>query len=690
MLNEQVLVLCDSAYFLTRYSYIKDETGIVRRFEFRLPQRILFHIISELEDMGASIEIISLKARQLGVSTLIELLIGQRIVFSYGVNAVIGSADSGMTTRMAAMMLMMYDHLPCWMKPQWTRRVESDHGMLVFGHQASGVSFQHGSQKQGIGTGTTPTLYHLSEVAHYDAIGGRDKTVVLIDQGLWKAVHASPSVFGVLESTGNGDTGWWADTWNYSKEMWPKRKSRMRPVFLPWFSGRDIYPMPTDELTHPVPDGWIPDKDTRKHVAKCELYVENYPLLKQFLLEDQKLRGELINSNRWKMPRCQQWFWEWGHQEAKYKGQQSKWYQEMAGDDLESLQRSGGEPVFGYEVLASIDEQRTRTYSVYGITGQSIEDSHEPLPDYIDYSRERIPISYASRNKKNPETYRWELIPMNVVLDERSAENADGLFVIWEPPQPNVCYSIGVDTSEGRGMDSTSISVWALGWGQQPDTQVAEFTSAYVSHVEAFSFVLAIASYYSQHMSLATTRWREPYVAIEMVAAVGDVCQAQMQRMGYSNFHRMIRYDKKNTPKLKKQTRNLGWFTYGWSRPILVGSFVAWAQNHWAKINSPWLLDEMKHFEVHYTAAGKEKMEHEDDWNDDRIFAAAMAVFCPHDMDKMAQRSKKRLVASVDSLPQLDLSPYAGQVISASQIRNPQKFVESLMSLQYSGRRRGQ
>ena len=106
-----------------------------------------------------------------------------------------------------------------------------------------------------------------------------------------------------------------------------------------------------------------------------------------------------------------------------------------------------------------------------------------------------------------------------------------------------------------------------------------------------------------------------------------------------------------------------GWYTYGWSRPILTGYFVQCAQNGWIRINSPWLIEEMKQFEVHLTSTGKEKMEHEQGAHDDRIFAAAMATFCPHDQDIVAERSKKRIVEA-DALPPIDLGPYRGQTVS--------------------------
>ena len=57
---------------------------MIRRFEFRPAQQMFFGVVSELEDQDAAIEIMILKARQLGMTTVVELLIMFRIVFSYG------------------------------------------------------------------------------------------------------------------------------------------------------------------------------------------------------------------------------------------------------------------------------------------------------------------------------------------------------------------------------------------------------------------------------------------------------------------------------------------------------------------------------------------------------------------------------------------------------------------------------
>lgn len=683
MLNEQAMILCDAAYFLTRYAYLRNEEGVVERFRFRVPQRIFFDIMCDLEERGAAVEIQALKARQLGVSIFSQLLIAHRAIFSYGVSAIIGSADQSKTGEMSKMLLLCYDMLPVWLRPQHTARVESDRGKLMFGHMASGISFQHGSQKFGIGTGSTPTIYHLSEVALYG-----DSAVMLVDEGLWKAVHASANVFGVLESTGRSNKGWWAETWYYSKENWPR--CRMYPMFLPWFCGVDIYPKPAWLLPRPIPENWQPNADTRKHIAKSELFVHSTPLLEKHLLAEQTRRGAAHDSH-WRLPRIQQWYWEVNHEEAKAKGNESSFLQEMAGDDDEALQHSV-ESVFGHRTIEVIDSARKRDYTAYGISGEAIEDSHEPPPEDIDYHATRIPTRLTSQKG---DVYRWEFIPLQFSspLRETSPDDAIGKLFVYHPPAPGIRYSIGIDTAGGQGQDSTAISVWGLGYGQQPDFQAAEFVSPFVSHTEAYAFGAAIGTFYGRFMTSETTRWPLPYMCIEQLAAVGDICQLQMIRMGYPLrcFHKMTRYDGSPNRIIRQrrapEATKLGWFTGSWSRPILTGNFVQSAQNGWARINSSWLIEEMKAFEVHTTARGKERLEHSEDSHDDRIFSAAMAIFCPHDLDVLAERSKKRMIEPEGgAMPPISIAEYApGITVSASAMKQTRTL--DLQDILYSGGR---
>lgn len=647
--NERTLAMCDAAYFLSRYYWIKPPQGI-QRFTFLPGQRVYFDVVAELEARRAAIELIVCKARQHGISTETEGIIAHRACFYYGVNAVVASADRGSTGKMSQMTFFGYDRLPWWIRPMSTRRVESDKGMLEFGNSESGITFQHGNQRYGIARGDTVKVYHLSEVASYSNADD------LIEASLFKCVHPHPDVFGVLESTAEGDTGWWYDTYWHAKAQWKNNRSRLCPLFLPWFLGTDKYPTPTWIRTHPVPRDWRPDIETRKMQARAKLYIDSAPVLSKVL------------GAHWQMPAEQAWFWEVQFMEARSKGKEKLWLQEMPTDDREAFQGSY-DNVFGREVIAECWSKRSTRYGVYGIAGQSIEDRYDPDPAEIDHSEVIIPVAYQSHRG---ETYRWELIPLlweepfEQIEDIRDDESHMGKLFVWHPPAPGYDYSIGVDTSTGIGCDSTVVAVSRRGRGPQGrDEQAAEFRSNRVSHVEAFAWVMAIAAYYSRYME-DSTPFREPYVAIEQIAAVGDTCQLQMRKMGYNRFHKMIRYD--STPRLMRKSKSskVGWQTTGWSRPILTDGFVVLVQNHWYVVNSPYTLREMTQWEVHYTANHKEKFEHAEEATDDGIFANAIAAFCVNDTRTMAERSSKQFTdATRMRLPDVDITmPPGGIVVS--------------------------
>jgi hypothetical protein len=368
-----------------------------------------------------------------------------------------------------------------------------------------------------------------------------------------------------------------------------------------------------------------------------------------------------------RMPLEQQYFWEIDHEEHKASGAESTFYQEMACDDVEALQRSS-ESVFGLDTMKRIDTERKRDFSVYGITGQSIEDACEPIPEDIDYSKPRIPVTF--RNPKGP-VYNWELVPIQwdyTYVESLHRSNpgafwdaAQGLFFVWHPPRSGVDYSIGIDTAAGKGEDHdcTVICVTEIApRAGMPDIQAAEFRSHFVSHAQVYAFAMAIAAWYASVMKDALHR--QPLIAPEVVDAVGDVCIVQMRAMGYGRFFSFSRYDVKHTKP--GGSNQLGWRSFAWARPILIGNFINTIINGWYELNSPWTLMEMEHFEVHSTASGKIKQEHEDGFHDDGIFAASISIEIVRGKQTMTDRSAKRYQGDLaaDALPPLSLAPLLG------------------------------
>ena len=657
MQNERALVMCDAEYFLTRYYQILNTENVAQRFSFapRPAQRIAFDCFASLEDMGVAIEILLAKARQLGMTTLIEGLMLLKILFATSVNAVAASADESKTREMVRKILTAYDKLPWWLRPVYTRRVESNQGFMYFGD--GGITFQHGEQTTPIAMGSTVIAYHLSEVSSYSNAGQ------MIDVGLHKAVHPSPRVLGVLESTCKGNSGWWHDTYWNSKKNWKLGSCRMMALFLPFYTAIGMYPNPTEKIGHPVPKGWRPADETSRMVRESEEYVKSNDVLAKVLMQD---------GRQWKMAREQAWYWEWNFLAAREKGAEKDWYAEMPHTDRVAFQ-SSYDNVFGKEIIAEINSARASQddYDTFGLIGQSIESRHEPDPsemlaDAAGKLLPRIPIKYTSRRGT---TYSWEAIPLEwreqfeELEDLREDDSHMGKLFVYEHPKPGYDYSIGVRTSVGIGSDPTAVAVCRRGrTEQEPDVQAAEFRDLNVSHVEAYAWVMAIAAYYGKFMTPehGMLRYREPYVAIEQVKSVGDTCQLQMRKMGYSRFHRMTRYDSMPEKMRKKDAHKQGWYSFGWAAPLLNDGFVTYVLNGWYKVNSPYTLWEMDHWEIHTTGSdGKVKFEAAEDSTSYGLSANALAAFCPNDLRPMAQRTLKRFISfsGLERKPELDVAP---------------------------------
>ena len=108
----------------------------------------------------------------------------------------------------------------------------------------------------------------------------------------------------MLESTAAGRHDWWHRKWLYNIANWSTGRSRLRPNFLPWFVGTDIWPPDTWVHAHPIPLDWRPFDSTIAHAERAAEYVRDTPLLTKYL------------GSGWVMPRRQMWFYEIERAEA--------------------------------------------------------------------------------------------------------------------------------------------------------------------------------------------------------------------------------------------------------------------------------------------------------------------------------------------------------------------------------------
>ena len=628
--NERGMCAASCHYFLTRYYYIKFKNKIAR-FVFRQGQWILWQMLCELDRMGVSKMLQILKARQLGISTLAEGIATWESQFVPGVAAQIGSADGQKTQIMLGMMTLAIDQLPVWLPPTQTRaKTASDRGLIEFARIGSLIMIQPGSIRGGMGQGATPTFVHLSEVSQYT------NPVQQLDEGLFKALHEGPELVVLLESTGDAShksAWWWKQQWIANRDNYWSGGADFLPVFLPWHTTPELYPGPWIKK-HPMPDDFQPNEDTVAHIRRAEAYVRNTPMLA-------KIMGE-----EWTMPREQQWFWQYKHEDHKRRRVEKSWYRQMPCDDYEAL-LGDRDKIVGEEAIEVMRGSQVSVEStpVYMLVGDGVPPKHEPREEDVWYGEDapaRIKCGWKTPRNENLD---WMFVPMKPMAENKF----DPLekFLIFEEPKEGFDYSIGWDTGTGVGGDRSTIVVTRYGTDAEPDVQVAEYASDSVSLDDIYVWACAAASYYSKYM----IQRPHPKIVIEMKRKFGDGPYHVSRLMGFRRWHEWGHGFDRKTFKERAESKygRIGWYTNEWSRPLLLSRFFGAVENGWFVVKSKCLAAEIAGMEQRVTDTGKTRADHEHGEHDDRVFAAAMSYFTLHQSDVMVERLKKRYETPKDS-----------------------------------------
>lgn len=613
--NERVLCVCDFEYWATRYAYIRYADETVELIRPNVAQRVIMDIWADNEEAGRSNILVELKARQLGVSTISELAVNHRAQFYPNVNAVVASCDPKKSELMAKMIELCFDQQPHWIKPPIVRRLVGQ--LIEFPQKNSGISIQHGNQNNGISRGTTPSCFHMSELSDFE------NPEELIDASLMRAIHSSPHIFGMFESTAKGRRNWWHETYEAAKEDWPAGRSRLRPIFLPWYVGRDLYPTETYLVDCPMPIRWRPLDTTINHAKKAAQFVANSPLLSKYL------------GSNWEMPREQMWFYECERDQARKKKHLNKFLAEMPGDDIEAF-TSTNISAFDAEVISACRDNMVMPVACLGIRDLNgiLPQNLQPTVHRIDSEREENEtINIVSNWSGREPALKFQLVPL--IMDGYPAVDFTNKLWIHEWPMDEEEYVAGVDTGDGVGQDRSVVFVMRKGTANRNDEQVAEFASAYVNSHDLSTICLCIGTLFSV---MRNGMFRQPKFVIE-VNRNGETVQFEMKKQGWSNFHIWVRYDAKRIEQAKSQ--KLGWVTNSWSRPMALDMLLKYINSGWFDINSPWYIGEMEDLERSWDAQDLKAVH---GGHDDRIMASAIALLSAHVLET---RGRSREIAAV-------------------------------------------
>lgn len=334
-------------FYCEKNLYITNKKGELVKLRPNKAQKKLLDMVFDDIKHGRPVRYIVLKARQMGLSTIIEALAYWWAATHKFVTASIIAHERDASTNIYQMFQRYYDNSDPAFKPQTkyltkndlTFDVEKKPGQTTTGGLKS--SIRTAVAKEGAtGRSQTNRFVHASEVAFWK--GGSE-----IVAGLLQTVPLLPETFIFLESTANGIGGYFYDTWMKAK----KGESSFKAFFTPWHEH--------DEYELNVPPGVM--KFTPEEKELLQLFKElGYP---------QKSWKRKITWRREKLK-------EFVHDPELF-------YQEYPSTDLEAFIASG-RPVFNTKSLIKMDRAAENVpFEMYDLSGnyekvESVRLEYEP------------------------------------------------------------------------------------------------------------------------------------------------------------------------------------------------------------------------------------------------------------------------------------------------------------------------
>lgn len=265
--SEQLLGRLDYRYWSDAWAVITKETQEAAPIHPRWASQLLFldHVAAMEREHAESgdpdgILVNVGKARQLGLSTELEVIMAHRATTQTALRGLVGADVETQATHLFTIFESVVANLPWWLTPakgpyDTGRKWTSQTGVEItaaWGKSSRGGLADEQKQKGNIGRGRTYGAVHLSELSTWER---PDQ----IDDGLLPAIPRRRRTFVGFESTAKGRYDWWHEHWLATAAG----KTRFRNVFIPWYVEPDKYwAVP--------PPGWEPDAGAKAHAEAVE------------------------------------------------------------------------------------------------------------------------------------------------------------------------------------------------------------------------------------------------------------------------------------------------------------------------------------------------------------------------------------------------------------------------------------
>lgn len=491
-------------------------------------QSLVHDIYEEELATGRPVRLVILKARRHRISTWAQGMAHHMLMFRRNANITVVADSDPLTKTLFAMQETFDQNLPAWMRPMKRRaagrNLEYDNpdggyratnpglGSSLMVYCAAGRTQKVSAAGQGsggIGRGSRVDFVHATEVAFWPR-GGE------IAVALANSIPESPDVAFLIESTANGMSGFFWETWQKAK----LGEGGYRAIFLPWFlhqlydaSHLRGYPayVPTESDEAMFEDMLalaLAGMDSAAHNRSERLRMDE---------DERKLVAAHPDHITWSRLLWRRWC-------IRYKcdNEVRNFRQEFPSDDLEAFTATG-----------------TCRFDNAKIERVFLPKCHPPMQGTI--SAEGYNVLEEAHAK--PSTLRFEtrLIPGVPILN------------ILEGPRPDASYCIGVDVSKGIGRDRAVVSVMDRARARH----VAYIADEWLGPVELAEYALLVAWYYGK-------AWILP----ENNAEAALTCN-KLYESGYPNVYMAHR-----TRKGLSGYNEVGLRTDGSSREMYVQTFA--------------------------------------------------------------------------------------------------------------------
>lgn len=210
-----------------------------------IPNRAQRKYLLELEDLrtsGKPIDIILLKARQWGGSTLTQLyMLWIQICIDNGANSVICGDVENQSRIVSGMLAKSLERMPLWVTGIKFKNTPYQGANSTRVITPIGSRYTIGSaQKPDKIRSENVSLVHLTEVGLWKETKGRKPEDLI--QGIFGSALAGKNSMKILESTAKGVGNYFHRTWIDATEG----RNNFRPVFIAWYD-IEIYSKPIDD-----------------------------------------------------------------------------------------------------------------------------------------------------------------------------------------------------------------------------------------------------------------------------------------------------------------------------------------------------------------------------------------------------------------------------------------------------------